>query len=175
MIAAYQNGNITDLSPLFVQYQPLLRILTSRLNCPCEMKEDLIQSGFIGLLLAVKGFKSEYNTRFITYAVPWILGEMKKALRMYFSQMHTLPLQYAEDERKIDLTERLCCEGECDLSKIELRIAIGMLSDEERRLVCLRYFKDKTQIETARILHKSQAQISRLEQRALNDLKKSLT
>lgn len=43
--------------------------------------EDLIQIGSIGLIKAVKNFDSSVGTRFSTYAVPLIIGEIKKFLR----------------------------------------------------------------------------------------------
>lgn len=43
--------------------------------------DDLCQVGAIGLLKAVDNFHPEYNNRFSTYAVPMIMGELKRALR----------------------------------------------------------------------------------------------
>ena len=44
-------------------------------------EEDLFQIGSIGLLKAIKNFKREYNVCFSTYAVPMIMGEIKRFLR----------------------------------------------------------------------------------------------
>ena len=44
-------------------------------------EEDLFQIGSIGLLKAIKNFKREYNVCFSTYAVPMIIGEIKRFLR----------------------------------------------------------------------------------------------
>lgn len=43
--------------------------------------DDLLQIGSIGLLKAIKGFSTDYNVRFSTYAVPLITGEIKRFLR----------------------------------------------------------------------------------------------
>ena len=43
--------------------------------------EDLFQVGVIGLINAYKKFDNKYNTKFSTYAYPYILGEMKKYVR----------------------------------------------------------------------------------------------
>ena len=56
---------------------------------------------------------------------------------------------------------------------IALREAIDHLPDKERMTVLLRYFKGLTQAQTARILGVSQVQISRLERRSLEQLRKS--
>lgn len=45
------------------------------------LKEDLYQVGVIGLINAYKSYNKEYNTKFSTYAYPFILGEMRKYIR----------------------------------------------------------------------------------------------
>ena len=50
----------------------------------CEM-EDLIQIGSIGLLKAIDKFDLSYDVRFSTYAVPMIIGEIRRYLRDYNS------------------------------------------------------------------------------------------
>lgn len=44
-------------------------------------KEDLFQVGCIGLIKAYYNYKDSYNTKFTTYAYPYILGEIKKYIR----------------------------------------------------------------------------------------------
>lgn len=46
-----------------------------------QNKEDLFQVGCIGLIKAYKNYKDDYNTKFSTYAYPYILGEIKKYIR----------------------------------------------------------------------------------------------
>jgi RNA polymerase sporulation-specific sigma factor len=43
--------------------------------------EDLFQLGSIGLIKAIQNYESKYNVRFSTYAVPMIVGEIKRFLR----------------------------------------------------------------------------------------------
>ncbi|MBR5295468.1 MAG: sigma-70 family RNA polymerase sigma factor [Clostridia bacterium] len=43
--------------------------------------EDLVQIGTVGMIKAIRGFQAEKNCRFTTYAVPLILGEIKRFLR----------------------------------------------------------------------------------------------
>ena len=43
--------------------------------------EDLVQIGTIGLIKAIRNFDTSVGTRFSTYAVPMIMGEIKKYLR----------------------------------------------------------------------------------------------
>ena len=44
-------------------------------------KEDLYQIGCIGLIKAVRKYDDSFNTQFSTYAVPLIMGEIKRFLR----------------------------------------------------------------------------------------------
>jgi RNA polymerase sporulation-specific sigma factor len=59
------------------------------------------------------------------------------------------------------------------IEEIALRGAIDALPEKERMTILLRYFKGLTQAQTARILNVSQVQISRLERRGLEQLRKS--
>jgi RNA polymerase sporulation-specific sigma factor len=59
----------------------LVRSVVRRyLNRGCEY-DDLIQIGSIGLLKAIKKFDLGYNVKFSTYAIPMIMGEIKRFLR----------------------------------------------------------------------------------------------
>ena len=80
-----------------------------------------------------------------------------------------------EDNSKT-LFDKLCSdEGEYDIvDKIALRDSIKALPDREKQLIYLRYYKNKTQVEIAKVLGVSQVQVSRLECRILNKLKKLL-
>lgn len=61
------------------------------------------------------------------------------------------------------------------LNKLTLKDCIKKLPQRERMLIILRYYKDKTQSEIAKILGVSQVQVSRLESKIINKLKKELT
>lgn len=64
-------------------------------------------------------------------------------------------------------------EGEEELvEKIALRSAVEMLPESEKKTIFLRFFKGLTQAQTARILSVSQVQVSRLERRALEKLRR---
>ena len=60
------------------------------------------------------------------------------------------------------------------LEQIALREAIAKLSDREKRILSLRFFQGKTQIEVSTEVGISQAQVSRLEKNALRQIKKDL-
>ncbi|MBQ7014729.1 MAG: sigma-70 family RNA polymerase sigma factor, partial [Clostridia bacterium] len=60
------------------------------------------------------------------------------------------------------------------IEEISLKQAIKHLSDRERNILSLRFFKGKTQVEVAQEIGISQAQVSRLEKSALRQIKKHL-
>ena len=173
LIAAYQSGEAHVLYPLLENYKALLYALSRRLCCPYPLTEELVQSGYIGLIRAAQEFNPTHNTQFITYAVPWILGEMKKTLRLLLSGTKDYSLD-SNGEKESALQKSLESNDTVDIERIDLRIALQNLNREERTLVLLRYFRGKTQSETAQLLRKSQAQISRTEQRILDTLRKNL-
>lgn len=57
----------------------------------------------------------------------------------------------------------------------EMRVALGRLPPRERAIIALRFFLDRTQAEIGRLLGISQVQVSRLEKRALAELRRQLT
>ena len=60
------------------------------------------------------------------------------------------------------------------LADIALREAIDSLNDREKRIIRLRFFEGRTQMEVAREIHISQAQVSRLEKGALAHIRDGL-
>lgn len=60
------------------------------------------------------------------------------------------------------------------LDEITIKEAIRNLSDREKKILSLRYFKGKTQMEVANEIGISQAQVSRIEKGALDSIKKEL-
>ena len=65
--------------------------------------------------------------------------------------------------------------GDSDwIEEIALRQAISELNDREKRILTMRFFQGKTQMEVASEIHISQAQVSRLEKGALEKIKREL-
>ena len=59
----------------------LVLSILKRFNYKDENMDDLFQIGCVGLLKAIDNFDLKYNVKFSTYAVPMILGEIKRFLR----------------------------------------------------------------------------------------------
>ena len=60
------------------------------------------------------------------------------------------------------------------LDELSIKEAIANLSDREKRIITLRFFRGKTQMEVASEIGISQAQVSRIEKGALDSIKKNI-
>ena len=58
--------------------------------------------------------------------------------------------------------------------RLEISEGLSALSSREQKLIALRYFQDYTQTETAKVLGVSQVQVSRLEKKALRQLREKM-
>ena len=179
--------------------------------------DDLFSAGCMGLVKAYDGFDGSRGLCFSTYAVPVILGEIKKLFRdggtvkvsrslkelsLKISAVRERCVKETGQEPTVSqLAERLdvtpeqvadamsaampalsltpvsdedgCEETVSDL--LSLKSVLGTLTKEERTLIYLRFFKNKTQSETARVLHTTQVQISRKERKILAAMREQLT
>ena len=81
-----------------------------------------------------------------------------------------------EEESGAELIDKISAgDGEDELiEKIEISRAIGKLNERERKIVILRYFRDRTQSEIAKDLGVSQVQVSRLENKILEKMRTKL-
>lgn len=76
-----QNGSKEATDKLITNNFKLVYSLVQRFFGRGIEREDLIQIGMIGLLKAIKNFDINSGNKFTTYAVPMIMGEIKRALR----------------------------------------------------------------------------------------------
>jgi RNA polymerase sigma-B factor len=77
----HRDGDRAARDELFAQFQPLARRLAGRYTNPHEPLEDLVQVAYVGLLGAVDRFDPERGARFSSFAIPTILGELKRYFR----------------------------------------------------------------------------------------------
>lgn len=66
---------------LMRRLSPLARKLARRYRSANEPFEDLVQVASLGLLLAIERFDPEHGTKFVSFAIPTILGELKRYFR----------------------------------------------------------------------------------------------
>ncbi|MCF6096712.1 RNA polymerase sporulation sigma factor SigF [Thermovorax subterraneus] len=194
--------------------------------------EELFQIGSIGLLKAIDKFDFAYNVKFSTYAIPMIIGEIKRFIRddspvklarslrdltikiqsakeklsyelnreptiIELSEEIGVPpeeivmgleaiqpivslndVAYQEDGAPIYYIDKLE-DGESLqnqwIEKIAIKEALSKLDKLERQIIILRFFKEKSQTEVAKVLGITQVQVSRLEKRILTKIKNMLS
>ena len=196
-----------------------------------ENLDDLFQIGCVGLMKAVDNFDISQDVRFSTYAVPMIIGEIRRYIRdnsqirvsrslkdtaykaIYAREKLTRERQkeptineiaqeigvdresvvYALDaiQSPVSLYEPVYNDGGDTLyvmdqvsdtkntednwvSTMAINDAVNRLPAREKEIVKLRFFEGKTQMEVAREICISQAQVSRLEKSALKTMKNYL-
>ena len=76
-----QHGDIDEMAKLVEDNQGLIWSIVKRFLGRGYDKEDIYQIGCLGFIKAIRRFDSEFEVRLSTYAVPYILGEIKKFLR----------------------------------------------------------------------------------------------
>jgi RNA polymerase sigma-B factor len=76
-----QHGDRRAREELFECFRPLARRLAGRYTNPHEPIEDLVQVAYVGLLGAVDRFQPSRGVRFSSFAIPTILGELKRYFR----------------------------------------------------------------------------------------------
>lgn len=81
MVEMAQNGDAQARAKVYENNIGLVYMVLERFKNSSYEYEDLFQIGSIGLLKAIDKFDFAYNVRFSTYAVPMIIGEIKKFLR----------------------------------------------------------------------------------------------
>ncbi len=81
LIEKAQQGDDNACAILIEQNTPLIKSIVKRYLGKHIEYDDLFQIASIGLLKAIKNFSVDFNVRFSTYAVPMILGEIKRHMR----------------------------------------------------------------------------------------------
>lgn len=208
-----------------------LRLVLSvikRFSSSNENVDDLFQIGCIGLMKAIDNFDVTQNVQFSTYAVPMIIGEIRRFLRdnnsirvsrslkdtaykaiytkeALMKQMNREPtiLEISQEigipsddittaldaiQTPVSLYEPVYSENgdalyimdqisdtknreEHWIESISLNEALNKLDERERKILSMRFFEGKTQMEVAQEIHISQAQVSRLEKNALKTMR----
>lgn len=83
-----------------------------------------------------------------------------------------------KDDKQIGLIEKISTgkdEEELITNKLVVKELINGLENREKEVICLRFYKEKTQSQVAKILGITQVQVSRIERKILNSMKMKLT
>ncbi len=95
---------------------------------------------------------------------------------------YTKPIEsiydYAYDDENTYKIEKINTgkdESSQIVDKIAIKELLGKLDLKEKEIIILRYFKDRTQTQVAKVLGISQVQVSRIEKKILNEMRAKLT
>lgn len=231
LIPLAKEGNTEALNKLIEANLPLVTSISKKFTNRGYEYEDIYQIGCMGLVKAIKNFDEKYNVKFSTYAVPMIIGEIKRFLRddgmikvsrnvkslakklhfdkealtkklnreptveelaqfsgmdkeeILFALESSASMQYLyevihqDDGSPVLLIDKLsenAIEDKNITEKLALKEALRNLDTKSRQIIVLRYFKDKTQIQVAKMLGISQVQVSRIEKKVLQEMRKQL-
>ena len=231
LIPLAKEGNTESLNKLIEANLPLVTSISKKFTNRGYEYEDIYQIGCMGLVKAIKNFDEKYNVKFSTYAVPMIIGEIKRFLRddgmikvsrnvkslakklhfdkealtkklnreptveelaqfsgmdkeeILFALESSASMQYLyevihqDDGSPVLLIDKLsenAIEDKNITEKLALKEALRNLDTKSRQIIVLRYFKDKTQIQVAKMLGISQVQVSRIEKKVLQEMRKQL-
>ncbi len=157
LLSAYhRSGDRRARTRVIEQNLPLVRSLALRFSRSAEQIDDLVQVGAIGLIKAVDGFREERGHDLGAYAVPTIVGELRRHVRERSSTSALAALE--EDE----LEAAVRSQAETSETRELVRSALGALSPRERRIVALRFYRDWSQESIAAEVGLSQVQVSRV-------------
>ena len=227
-----QGGDSDALEKLIKDNQGLLWSIVKRFNGRGFELDDLYQIASLGFIKSIRKFDSNYDVRLSTYAVPYILGEIKRYIQedgpikvsralkelntkisvlqkesirknglslsleelskelkvskeeitMAIDSQNSVSSIYEvsknKDEKGVSLIDKLSTkvdEQSIITNKILLMELIKELGKKEKQIILLRYYREKTQTETAKILGTSQVQISRMEKKILQGMKRKIS
>lgn len=225
----YQTGDMFARELLINGNLKLVLSILKRFYHKKNNLDDLFQVGCVGLIKAIDNFDLSYGVKFSTYAVPMIIGEVKRYIRdnnsirvsrslkdiayktlkikeEYYSKYGYEPdlkviaaildvteydinnalisLKdpismyepiYSDSGDTIYLYDQIEDKKATNFSNnLEIEEAIDNLSEREHHILDERFIFGKSQMEIADELDISQAQVSRLEKKAIKQLKKSL-
>ena len=227
----YKEGDKYSKEDIINGNLKLVLSILRKYNNRTDNMDDLFQIGCVGLIKAIDNFDLSHGVKFSTYAVPMIVGEVKRYLRDNNSVRVARSIKdtaykalQAKEEltkeingeptiamiaKKLDITEFEVANALDSMKdtvsmfepiyndggdtiylsdqledkknemknideRIALNVAIKHLKEKEKYIINQRYFIGKTQMELASEIGISQAQISRLEKSALNNIKKNI-
>lgn len=227
LLTRYKNGETHLKETIIKSNISLVYSLINRYKHTNSDRDDLFQIGCIGLLKAIDNFDTSFNVQFSTYAVPLILGEIKRHFRdsglikvsrslkelsisinkeknSYYTQtgkeisLDELSLNlnvskydlimametsyipssleepiYERDGSFITLEETIKDESSKNIvDLLTLHNGLKLLSEKEKLFIKMRYYQEMNQQTIANKFNVSQVQISRLEKKIIEKLKK---
>ena len=103
--------------------------------------------------------------------------EIVMALESSYQPDYLYDVVHQEDSNPLRIIDKISLDEEQEdeiIDNIVLKEALSHLKERDRQIIILRYFKDKTQVEVAKLLGISQVQVSRIEKRIIEEIKSKL-
>ena len=122
----YRNNDTNAKEELINGNLKLVLSILKKYTNRCENMDDLFQVGCVGLIKAIDNFDLEHEVRFSTYAVPMILGEVKRYLRDNSTLRISRSIKdtaYKALKLKEELTNKLGCEPSNSMLAQELGVS----------------------------------------------------
>ena len=234
IIEQAQKGSKEAMTKLLEDNNGLIWSIVRRFSGRGYEIEDLYQIGSIGLIKAIQRFDTSFEVRLSTYAVPYILGEIKRFIRddgpikvsrsikelnvkiielqkEYFNKYgkeitleeisrelkiskeeitmaldSTRPVDSIENakytdsktDKTISILEQISTgkDEQTEITnKLVIKNLISELNEKEKEIIMLRYYKQKTQMQVSKILGITQVQVSRIERKILDNMRRKLS
>ena len=228
-----QEGDDYEFEKLINNNNGLIWSIVKRFQGRGYETEDLYQIACIGFIKSIKRFDTNFEVKLSTYAVPYMIGEIKRYIRddspikvsrsikelgikirelqkeYFYKKGEDITIEKIErelkvskediilameatrkpesiegssntnsnSEKNITLLDRLSTnkdEEEILTNKIVINELIKNLNERDKKVILLRFFKEKTQSQVAEILGVTQVQVSRIERKILNSMKTKL-
>ena len=224
-----QGGSSEALDKLIKINNGLIWSIVKRFKGRGYDLEDLYQIACIGFIKSIKRFNMNFDYKISTFAVPYIMGEIKKFIRddgmikisrsikelgikikeieneylsikgknitvteiagilneskenVYIAIDAGRQIESINDEKyenngveKINYISNKVDEQAMIVDKIVINDMVESLSFRDKAIIKLRFFKEKTQVQVAKILGLSQVQVSRIEKRILEQMKEKM-
>lgn len=225
-----QEGDKSAMEKLIQDNNGLIWSIVKRFKDRGYEVDDLYQIAVIGFIRAIKRFDTSFDVKLSTYAVPYILGEVRRYIQTegpikisrsikellykisevqkeYLKRGKEASIEEIAKEVGVEKEEIVVAlesrtpvnsiyenetgdeEGDTILDKLSTGVdeqslitnkiavldLVKNLEGREKQVILLRYYRGKTQTEIASIMNINQVQVSRIERKVLDYMKRKLT
>lgn len=188
-LLAMKNGDVKAKNELIEHNLRLVAHIIKKYYSSSVQQDDLISIGTIGLIKAINTFDPDKGTRLATYAARCIENEILMQFRAQKKTAQDIsvnePIDTDSEGNPLTLMDIISTEDEIveDIYKItmlkKLSTEVGRIKDpREKSIIMMRYGLDgmrpMTQLEVSKKLNISRSYVSRIEKKALKELRKAL-
>lgn len=188
-LEAMKSGDLNAKNELIEHNLRLVAHIIKKYYSSSVQQDDLISIGTIGLIKAINTFDTDKGTRLATYAARCIENEILMQFRAQKKTAQDIsvnePIDTDSEGNPLTLMDIISTEDEIveDIYKItmlkKLSTEVGKIKDpREKSIIMMRYGLDgmhpMTQLEVSKKLNISRSYVSRIEKKALKELRKAL-